>query len=264
VVDRLYTFDDPQLFVTAHPLVPGDSSAVEKGPWHYGADYVAVYFSASPTSLLHLVPPPFEVGDGTCIAYVCEIVSVAEDGQAALLRMPDRAVYHEAAVGVKCSYKGRPGIFFPVMWVDTEWALLRGILNGYPKRLADKVAVSRVHPLNPGQKPLGAGVGLSGYCMKGPDEALSVKVELMKRGEPKDLLGFGATYGMRQFPQTDPSQGYVAEAVEVSKSNSRTADVWLGKGTFATNLDIGETVVLGGAVYRSGFTINGAKVLQKM
>jgi len=27
-----------------HPLVPGSSPAIEEGPWHYGADYITVYF----------------------------------------------------------------------------------------------------------------------------------------------------------------------------------------------------------------------------
>ncbi|MDG6965934.1 MAG: hypothetical protein JRM75_04640, partial [Nitrososphaerota archaeon] len=38
-----------------HPLVPGPTSAVEVGPWHYGADYIAVYFRGERAALAGLV-----------------------------------------------------------------------------------------------------------------------------------------------------------------------------------------------------------------
>jgi Acetoacetate decarboxylase (ADC) len=245
-------------------LVPGDDSAVEPGPWHYGADYVTVYFKGQRDRLRPLVPGPFEVGDGTCMAYVCEIISVAEGGRDSLLKTPDRASYMEAALGVGCSYEGRRGVYFPVMWVNTEWALLRGILNGYPKRLADRIGMTRTHPLNPGMAPTAPGTKKVGYAVKGPERVLSVGVEVKKKGEPSDLRSFGATFGARMLPRTHPSQGEVGEAVEVVKSNSRVSDVWLGDGVFSTDLDVGDPAPLGGAVYSSGFTIHGAKSLAKI
>lgn len=246
-----------------HPLEPGETSAIERGPWHYGADYVTVYFKGESARLSSLVPRPFDVGDGSCMAYVCEIISVGDSRAEAIATQPDRTVYHEAAIGVKCSFQGRAGVYFPVMWVSTEWALLRGLLNGYQKRLADKIAVSRLHPLNPGLKPVGPGTKLGGFCVKGGDRTLAVSVTVERKGDASDLQSFGATYGARRFPRTDGSQGEVSEAVEIQKSNSRISDVWLGKGDFETVLDLGETQAIMGAVYRSGFTISGSKVLSQ-
>ncbi len=244
-----------------HPLVPDDTWAIEKGPWHYGADYVTVYFKGEPGKLASLVPRPFEVGDGHCMAYVCEIVSVSDTGAYMVASEPDRTVYNEAAFGVKCSFKGRSGVYFPVMWVSTEWSLLRGLVNGYQKRLADKIALTKLHPLNPGLKPPSPGMNFSGFCVKGGQRTLSVKVTVRRRGSPSDLPSFGATYGMRVFPQTDGSQGSVREAVEVTKSKSRISDVWLGAGSVEATLDVGRPTEVSGAVYRSGFTISGSKVL---
>lgn len=243
-------------------MVPGSTSAIEKGPWHYGADYVTVYFNADPARLSRLVPPPFKVGSGLCIAYVCEIVSVADSGADAIGSEPDRTVYQEAAVGVGCSFGTRPGVFYPVMWVTTEWSLLRGLLNGYQKRLADKISMTKLHPLNPGLRPVTPGSRFSGFCIKGASRTLSVSVTVRKSGAPSDLPAFGPVYGMRRFPQTDPSQGSVDEAVEILKSNSRVADVWLGEGELETILDLGVAAPVTGAVYRSGFTISGSKVLK--
>ncbi|MDG6902463.1 MAG: acetoacetate decarboxylase family protein [Nitrososphaerota archaeon] len=245
-----------------HPLVPGPSSAVEKGPWHYGADYVTVYFRGEAARLRELVPPQFEVVDGDSMAYVCEIVSVGDSGADMVATRPDRTVYQEAAIGVKCRHGTKAGIFFPVMWVTTEWSLLRGILNGYQKRLADRISMTRLHPLNPKLKGVAPGSRFGGFCVKGPEETLSLEVTVQRPGAPSDLPSFGSTFGLRKFPGTEGSQGTVEEAVEVMKSNARTSDVWVGSGSLQTVLDLGEVKQTSGAVYRSGFTISGARPLR--
>jgi len=245
-----------------HPMVPGRTSAIDKGPWHYGADYITVYFKAQPGRLRGLVPRPFLVDDGLGMAYVCEIISVSDSGAEMVSTEPDRTVHQEAAVGVKCRYGGRQGIYFPVMWVTTEWSLLRGLLNGYQKRLADKISLTKLHPLNPGLKSISPGLRFSGFCVKGAKTMLAVNVRIQRRASPADLPKFGATYGMRKFPQTDPSQGSVDEPVEIQKSNVRVSDVWLGGGSVETSLDLGRPTPVSGAVYRSGFTISGSRVLR--
>ena len=246
-----------------HPFDLGMDSAIEKGPWHYGADYVSVYFQGDRRSLQKLLPSPFELDDGSGMAYVCEIVSVGDSNPEMVATRPDRTVYQEAAVGVRCRFGRTPGIFYPVMWVTTEWSLLRGILNGYQKRLADRIYLTKLHPLNPGLKTLSAGMGFGGFCVKGPDTTLSLKVTIEGPGSPGDLPTFGATFGLRKFPQTDPSQGTVDEPVEILKSNSRVTDVWTGKGSLTTTLNLGGITALSGAVYRSGFTISGSRTLQR-
>ena len=245
-----------------HPLVPGSTSAIEKGPWHYGADYITVYFRGDPLSLRKLVPEPFGVTDGGCMAYVCEIISVSDSGADMVASRPDRTIYREAAVGVRCAFKAKPGIFFPVMWVTTEWSLLRGILNGYQKRLADRISMTKLHPLNPGLKPITTGARFGGFCVKGRGETLSLEVAVKKAGNPSDLPYFGATYGMRRSPGTSPGRKGVNEPVEILKSNSKVSDVWLGAGSVKTELDVGKVEPLYGAVYKSGFTISGSRPLK--
>jgi len=249
--------------VLDHPLVPGPTSAIEKGPWHYGADYVTVFFRGEPASLKQLVPPPFIVDDGLCMAYVCEIVSVSDTGQDMVADRPDRTVYHEAAVGVRSRFKDRKGVFFPVMWVTTEWSLLRGLLNGYQKRLADRICMTKLHPLNPGLKPVSPGSRFGGFCVKGPGQTLSLEVSVQKAGTPSDLPSFGATFGMRRFPRTDAGQEAISEPVEMLKTNSKLSDVWTGSGSVKTKLKVGRIEPLSGAVYRGGFTISGSKSLKE-
>ncbi len=246
-----------------HPLTPGPTSAIEPGPWHYGADYVAVYFEGDPASLSKLLPAPYQVSGGVCMAYVCEIVSVGDSNPSMVSTRPDRTLYHEAAVGVGCRFGERQGVFYPVMWVTTEWSLLRGILNGYQKRLADRISLTKLHPLNPGLKPVSPGVEFGGFCVKGPQATLSLGVKVERSGQASDLPSFGATFGLRKFPRTDASQLAVDEPVEILKSNSKVTDVWVGSGSVRTTLEVGTIRPTMGAVYRSGFTISGSKALRK-
>ncbi|HUI86064.1 MAG TPA: acetoacetate decarboxylase family protein [Nitrososphaerales archaeon] len=247
-----------------HTLDLSERSAVEPGPWHYGADYVTVYFKGERSKLEKLVPAPFMLADGTCMAYVCEIVSVSDERPQLASEYPERTLYREAAVGVKCTHRDSPGIYFPVMWVDTEWSLLRGLSNGYSKRLADRIVMTRLHPLNPAQKPVSGGTVFTGFCVKGDQRTLRVKVTVERQGGVSDLVSFGKTYGIRKYPATDSSQSRVAEAVDIPKSNSRSSDIWVGSGVVETTLDVGSTEVTRGAVYRSGFTIGGSKVLARL
>ena len=260
--EPFFTFGQPTPSLLDHPLVPGDTSAIEPGPWHYGADYVTVYFEGEEAALRGLVPEPFKVEGGLCMAYVCEIISVGGSGPELVASRPDRTLYQEAAIGVKVRFKYKEGIYFPVMWVTTEWSLLRGLLNGYQKRLADRISMTRLHALNPGLKPVGPGSRFGGFCVKGPDLTLSLVVAVERAGTPSDLRSFGATFGMRRFPRTDSTQGTVCEPVEILKSNSRVSDVWRGSGSVKTTLEVGEISPLSGLVYRSGFTISGSKALE--
>ena len=241
----------------------GIDSIVEPGPWHYGVDYLSVYFRAKPASLQKLLPRFFRIrADGAGVAYVSEFVSVSEGTPEATFENPERTIYREAALGVACTWRGRGGVYFPVMWVDKDWSLARGWLNGYAKRLADSIVMTRLHPMNPGIKPLGKGTRLAGYCVKDGSKVLTVRFKIRGRGRSEDLVKFGATFGVRRFPSTHTSQLHVEEPVEVIRHDASAGDIWVGEGELeAPGLDDTSTVQKG-LLYRSGFSISGSSILR--
>ncbi len=245
----------------------GIDSLVEPGPWHYGVDYLSVFFRANPGSLQKLLPGFFKVRDGVGVAYVSEFVSVSEGKPEAIFEDPEKTIYREAALGVACSWRGRAGVYFPVMWVDKDWSLARGWLNGYAKRLADRIVMTRLHPMNPGVKPLGNGTRLAGYCVKDGSNVLTVRVRILGRGRVDDIVKFGATFGVRRFPSTHKSQLRREEPVEVMRYDASAGDIWSGEGELeAPGLDDNDDVkptVLKGLFYKSGFSISGARVLTR-
>jgi acetoacetate decarboxylase len=244
----------------------GFEAIVEPGPWHYGVDYVAGFFKASRAELQRLLPSPLKVKDGTCVVYVSEFVSVSEKRPEAIFQSPESTIYREAAIGIGCKYRDKPGIYFPIMWVDKDWSLMRGLMNGYAKRMADEITMTKLHPLNPALKPLGAGTTLSGYCVKDGRRVISVTLTIQRRGEPSELVNFGATFGVRRFPRTQEGQREVFELVEVQKYNIRVGDVWLGEAKIRVPgiTELPGFEPLFGARYQAGFSIRGAKVLRRL
>ena len=255
-----------------HFLTPnGRGSVVEEGPWHYGIDYITVYFRADADLLQRLLPEKLRVVDGTAVAYVSEFVSVSERNPEAYFTDPAQTIYREAGIGVMCRYGEKTGVFYPFMWVDRDWAMIRGWLNGYPKKIADEILMTRFHKHN---KLVGfprPGVKMLGYCVRHGFRVLTVEVELEREGSGEDLIRFGSTFGLRHFPTTGENQTGIKELVEVVKTNTQASEIWVGKGRLtlgnspAEEMDyVKPTEIIKGLHYKAGFIIEGAKVLEKL
>lgn len=249
----------------------GKASIVDEGPFHWGIDYVTTYFRGEKVKLQRLLPEGLKVTDGSGLAYVGEFISVSEKSPEAVYLDPAQTVYHEAAIGLSCNHAGKSGVYFVFMWVDKDWSLIRGWLNGYPKKLADDIVMTKLHPLNPLTGGIGVGSQLSGFATRHGQRIFTVHVKVNRKGSSGDVIRFGSTYGLRLFPATDATQTAVRELVEVTKSAAVVDDIWAGDGELNFGTPLGEELdLLGpletkyGCVYRTGFTISGAKVLAKI
>lgn len=249
----------------------GKASIVDEGPFHWGIDYVTVYIKGEKETLQRLLPDGLRIGDGSGIAYIGEFVSVSERNPESVYVDPAQTIYHEAAIGVACSHEGRPGLYFVFMWVDKDWSLIRGWLNGYPKKMADEIVMTKLHPLNPLTGGVKVGSQLSGYAARHGGRVFTLNVKVNQRGSADDVIRFGATYGLRLFPATDPTQTHVRELVEISRSGFKVDDVWVGNGELRLGSPPSEELgllepleVKYGCIYRAGFTISGAKVLARL
>jgi acetoacetate decarboxylase len=255
-----------------HFLTPnGKGSVVEEGPWSYGADYIVVYFKADREKIAKLVPKSLEVLDGSASAYVADIVGVSEKNPDSYFLDPGQTVYHEAGITVACKYGDKKGFFAPCMWVDNDTSFIRGWINGHPKKLADRILATHLHPLNPlvgGARP---GVSMSGFCTRHGERLLSLQIELETKGIQSDLANFGVPFALRHFPTTHESQTDVNELVELMRYNARVEDVWMGRGSLKLGSSQSEELefiepleVTKGVTYRTGFTIGGARVLERL
>ena len=75
-------------------------------------------------------------GDGSCTFFFCDWCSAA-DRDPRVKDDPIKGQYREAYVTLNGTFDGRPFGRVPYIWVDSELSLLRGQIQGFPKKLGD-------------------------------------------------------------------------------------------------------------------------------
>ena len=133
-----------------HPKTPtGRASLLPPPPWHYSGDLLTVEFRTDPRRVADLLPDPLQLADDDpgAVAFIwADWQSTAADG--AQLLDPILSQYKEAFVVVRCQFNGQLFSRCVFIWVDTDFAMARGIHQGYPKKLGS-IHQTRPHPYGP-------------------------------------------------------------------------------------------------------------------
>jgi acetoacetate decarboxylase len=134
-----YARSMPELHGLIYPRTPtGAASIVPPPPWHYSGDMLTVEYRTDPANVAELLPDPLRPADDDpgAVAVVWAEWQSCSDSFDELLD-PARAQYKEAFVVVRCQYEGQTYSRAAYIWVDKDFALARGVLQGYPKKLAE-------------------------------------------------------------------------------------------------------------------------------
>jgi acetoacetate decarboxylase len=133
-----------------HPkTATGDASLIPSPPWHYSGDLLTVEYRTDPARVRELLPEPLELADedpGAVALIWADWQSCAADGSQLL--DPVLAQYKEAFAVVRCQYQGRTYSRCVYIWVDKDFAVARGLHQGYPKKLGS-IHQTRPHPYGP-------------------------------------------------------------------------------------------------------------------
>jgi hypothetical protein len=98
---------------------------------------------------------------------------------------PVRGQYKEAFVVVRCSYAGTTYSRCAYIWVDTDFAIARGLHQGYPKKLGS-IFQTRPHPYGPAPK-LAAGERFGASLAASDRRLAEARIRLL---EPTASNGF--------------------------------------------------------------------------
>jgi acetoacetate decarboxylase len=141
-----------------YPRTPtGKASIVPPVPWHYSGELITLEYSTDPKKIAALLPEGFEPADedpGAVAAIWADWQSVSEEPGHIL--DPVRVQYKEMFFVVRCKFQGVTYSRCIYIWVDKEFAVLRGQHQGYPKKLGSihmsrPVVVGKAGPrLEPG------------------------------------------------------------------------------------------------------------------
>jgi acetoacetate decarboxylase len=130
-----------------YPRTPtGTSSLIPAPPWHYSGDLLTVEYRTDPAVVAGLLPRPLQPAqdDPGAVALIwADWQSCGATG--AELLDPVRSQYAECFAVVRCSFDGQVYSRCVFIWVDTDFALVRGLVQGYPKKLGS-IHQTRPHP----------------------------------------------------------------------------------------------------------------------
>ena len=217
------------------PRSPGGrASIVPYPPWHYVGDFLVVEYWADSEKAASCLPAGLDPHPdaGRCAAVFADWQSCSERGDELL--DPSRSQYKEAFLVVNALLDGEEVTTCPFIWVDRDFALTRGWLQGFPKKLGS-IWVTRTFglesPADPGVK---AGATFGGTCAAYERRVLEATVTLEHVSEAGPTHNDPPIVNVRHFPRLEAGRHDDPAVHELARSRSRDrvlSPVWEGAAT---------------------------------
>jgi hypothetical protein len=215
------------------PRTPtGAASLVPPPPWHYVGDFLVVDFHADPEVAASLLPEglaPFAGDPGRCAAVFADWQSYSEGGDE--LTDPSRSHYKEFYLVVNALLDGAPVTTCPFIWVDQDFAMARGWIQGFPKKLG-QVWMTRTYNLDvPAAVGIGAGARFGATCHARGRQVARARLALEAESESGSLHTDPPIVNVRHFPRL--AQGHhddpaVHELVRSRSRDRAVSPIWEG------------------------------------
>ena len=212
----------------------GRSSLVPAPPWHYVGDMLVVEFWADAAAAAAVLPEPLEPHpDGGRAAAMFIDWQSCSDGGGELLD-PVRSQYREFFITVNASYEGEEVAYCPYIWVDSDFALARGWIQGFPKKLGS-VWITRTFGLETTADPgLRAGSRFAGTCAANDRRLAEATVTLRQPSAAGPTHNDPPIVNVRHLPRLgeghhdDPAVHELVRSVGYDRTRS---EVWEGDAT---------------------------------
>lgn len=183
---------------TAPFTTTGRSALVPPPPWHYAGWLLNVAFRFDAKAAAPLVPPAAGKPVGTGCVHFADWQACTDGHE---LLDPVLAQYRETIVVLEIERPdGSCSVFCPAIWVDQDISLLRGLLQGWPKKMGS-TWLTRSLPLeHPAAAPLRAGSRLGASLAVKDRRVFDAQATLTGRsGRPLGFLAH-ATIGAVGWP----------------------------------------------------------------
>ncbi len=128
-----------QLHGFMYPRTPTGAASILPGPpWHYSGEMLTIEYRTDPANVAELLPDALELADEDpgAVAIIWADWQSCSDSFEELLD-PARAQYKEVFVVVRCKYQDTTYSRAAYIWVDKDFAMARGHLQGYPKKMSE-------------------------------------------------------------------------------------------------------------------------------
>jgi acetoacetate decarboxylase len=249
----------------------GRSSILPPLPWHYSGDLLTVEYRTDPTAVRRLLPDelslPRDDEDPGALAFIfADWQACSDDGRE--LDDPIRLQYKEAFVVARCRWRNELWSRCLFIWVDKDFAMVRGQLQGYPKKLGS-VQLSRPVTVGRGGPRLEPGGRFAGTVSAYDRRLASAVVTLTGASEHNGFVNALPMLHHRFLPRiegdgTDSISELVTmrgRDVELSPAWTGTAELQVFDSPVEELLSIAPREVIGGYWRSVGTTFAGGTSL---
>lgn len=210
----------------------GEAALVPAPPWHYAGDLLVIEYWAAPEAAAAVLPPglkPYADDPGRCAAVFVDWQSCTS-GQTELLD-PVRSQYKEFFIVVNALYQSEAVTYCPYIWVDKDFALARGWIQGFPKKLGS-IHITRPFSVASQAAPgIGPGGRFAGTLSANDRRLASGVVTLQKPSSTGPTHNDPPITNVRYFPRLANGQQHNPAVHELVRARSRdraVSEIWEG------------------------------------
>jgi acetoacetate decarboxylase len=215
------------------PRTPsGEASLVPPPPWHYVADFLVIDYHADPDVAASLLPDGLapHPDAGRCAAVYADWQSCSEGGDELL--DPVRGHYREFYIVLNALLDGEEVTTCPFIWVDQDFALARGWIQGFPKKLGE-VWMTRAYALECRAAPgIRAGSRFGATCSARGRAISRARVSLEAPSQSGSVHTAPPIVNVRHFPRLAAGRHEDPQVHELVRARSRdrsVSEIWEGE-----------------------------------
>jgi len=213
----------------------GASSLVPAPPWHYVGDFLVIEFWCDPDAARAALPAgmePYGEDPGRAAALFVDWQSCVTDRNE--LVDPARSQYKEFFLILNATLDGEHVTTCPAIWVDRDFALVRGWIQGFPKKLGS-VWMTRTFGLDCLADPgLRRGATFGGTLAANDRRLAEGTVTLEKLSDSGPTHNDPRLVNVRHFPELAAGKHAtpaVHELVAARSTNRSLSPIWEGTST---------------------------------
>jgi acetoacetate decarboxylase len=257
------------------PRTPeGRSSLVPYPPWHYVGAFLVIDYWADPEKAVSFLPKGIAAhpDPGRCAFVAADWQSCSERGDE--LVDPSRSQYKEVFVVVNGLLDGEEVTVCSYIWVDRDFALTRGWIQGFPKKLGS-IWITRSFGLGgPADPGMEAGARFGATCAAYERRVAQATVTLEHPSEGGPFHNGPPIVNVRHFPRLAAGrhdEPAVHELVRAVSRDRAISDVWEGSATLELfgaaheEVDALAPVRIGrGYRFTFGYTVDDLETVKKL